>query len=127
MSRPCTVSPEGERRDAARRAASLAAGAAGLWLAAALPACGGADAQQVHQLGPSRVVDAVGRDIQWNASPAERHGISARDFGGAGMAEPGDAVDGDGPGLHWETPPGWKPKPPAPFRDVNFQAGDDPR
>src|SRR5262249_40690514 len=106
-------------------------------LCASLLGCsGGSDT--AHELGPSQVVDPVGRDIQWNASPAERYGISARGFGGgrasassgaasvAGAAA-ANAAAGGSSGLQWQTPAGWTEKPAAAFREVNLLVAGDPR
>lgn len=115
-----------------------------LLLALTLAACGDdsgpAVASTEHQLAPSRTYQAVGRSIDWKASPAERHGISAKDFAGAtapaptGGASATSGLPADDAGgaaaeqpLHWTTPPGWTEKPPAPFRDVNFAVAGDAR
>jgi hypothetical protein len=97
--------------------------ATGLFAAAALAGCGD-EASDVHALGPSRTYEPVGSSIQWNATAEERHGISARDFGGAAM---GDAPAADASELHWHPPAGWTEKPPAPMRDVNLQVAGDPQ
>jgi hypothetical protein len=73
-----------------------------------------------HQLESSRVYEPVGRQILWGAPPAQRYGISARDF-----AMPGD--DAAVGGLHWTTPAGWKERPAAMFRDANFFVAGDER
>ena len=85
-----------------------------------------------RELGPSREVEPVGRKIQWDASPAERHGISAEDFAGAmgGASTTAGAPAPDAmaeESLHWTLPPGWVERPPAPFRDANFLVAGDPR
>jgi len=124
-------------------------------LAAALPACGEDGEAGEHPLVESRTYEPVGRPIRWNATAAERHGISARDFaggaasgdgqgggamggaagsgasspgaaGGDGMAE-GAAGDMAGPMLHWTTPAGWQERPAAMFRDANFFVAGDER
>lgn len=84
-----------------------------------------------RELGPSREVDPVGRKIHWDASPAERHGISAQDFAGAmGASTTAGAPAPDAmaeESLHWTLPPGWVERPPAPFRDANFLVAGDSR
>ena len=85
-----------------------------------------------HQLTESRVYEPIGRTIRWDASPAERHGISARDFAGAMggasttagvLPEPAESTES----LSWSTPEGWVERPPATFRDANFLVSGDER
>ena len=83
------------------------------------------------ELGPSHEVEPVGRKIRWDASPAERHGISAQDFAGAKGASatagaPAPDALAAAEQLHWTTPPGWVEQPPAMFRDANFLVAGDP-
>ncbi len=120
------VSPEPARTTVRRgrlRATRLVA-TVGLCAAAVLPACDDKPKGE-RPLGPSRIVEPVGRNIRWNASPAERHGVSAQAFAGGSMGA-GGAMGAGSSGLHWTTPPGWKEKPPATFREANFQVGDEP-
>ena len=102
--------------------------------AAALAAAGMAgcdDGADEHQLSPPRIYEPVGRTIRWNASPAERHGISAEDFAGATGASTtaGDVAEPetDEASLRWSTPAGWVELPPATFRDANFLVAGDER
>jgi hypothetical protein len=100
-------------------------------LAAAAAFLTGCDEQPgERQLSPSRVYLPVGRPIRWNASPAERYGLSASDFAGesatgAGGAEADDAAGGFR--LSWVTPPGWTEQPPRQFREANFLVAGDER
>ncbi|HZM00350.1 MAG TPA: hypothetical protein VFD43_08870, partial [Planctomycetota bacterium] len=102
--------------------------AAGLLAAAALLGCD--DRSGERELAASRVYEPVGRRISWDASPAQRHGISAGDFAGAaGGASAGDMDPhaGGAAELHWTVPPGWTERPPALFREANFLVAGDER
>ncbi|MCY2958961.1 MAG: hypothetical protein NTY35_02260 [Planctomycetota bacterium] len=66
----------------------------------------------------AQTYEPVGRAIRWDADPAQRFGISARDFAGATAQGGGPQASG---GLHWQTPPGWTELPPAQFREANFK------
>jgi len=105
--------------------------AAGLALAGALAGCGDSTDSE-HQLPPSHTLEPAGRTIHWDASAAERHGISASDFaksaGGVSATAGAPApTGGAAASLHWTTPPGWTEKPPAQFRDANFLVAGDAR
>jgi hypothetical protein len=106
--------------------------AAALAAAVGLSACDDAGADE-HQLAPSRVYEPVGRTIHWDASAAERHGISAKDFaptmaGASTTAGPtAEAETADEARLRWSTPAGWVELPPATFRDANFLVAGDER
>jgi len=86
-----------------------------------LSACGPEPAGD-RPLAQAYEYEPVGRTIQWNASPAARFGVSAKDFASPPMGE-GE----QGGGLAWDAPPGWTKRPPAQFRDANFYVAGDER
>ena len=72
-------------------------------------------------LAAPRTLEPVGRPIQWNASDAERFGISARDFAAPAQADAASAS------VTWTTPAGWSDLPARTFREVNLRVGGDER
>lgn len=95
----------------------LAAVAASVLLAACGPTGNGPS-----EMGAPLTYKPEGRAVRWDATPAQRFGISASDFAGA---KPNAASPEDG-GLHWTMPAGWKELPAAQFRNPNFQVGPNP-
>lgn len=90
----------------------------GLSVGLILGGCGPEDAERAFE--PGRVHESVGRAPRWNASSAERFGISAQDFAApSGHDHPA--------GLHWNTPETWVDLPAAQFREANFQVAGDER
>jgi len=98
--------------------------AAACLLAAACNKGGAGDATMTA----SGTTETVGRDIHWDASSAERFGVSSRDFSGAGMQGGGmPGGEAQSSALHWDTPAGWVELPTSAMREANFRVAGDER
>lgn len=104
-----------EGRAAVGRESCLHAGGLALLLLSTA-ACGAGD-EAARSFEPGRVVEPVGRPTNWEATSAERFGISARDFS---LARPAGEP-------RWETPAGWSELPSTQFREANFRVAGDER
>lgn len=84
-------------------------------------ACSGQGPREV-EAAPAVEYEPVGKPVQWNASDAQRFGVSAKDF-----AAPGGGPHGAAKAPYdYELPAGWLALPPAQFRELNLRvAGAD--
>lgn len=81
-------------------------------------ACNSKEARDT-EVTQSTESEPVNKPVQWNATDAERFGVSAKDFASPAGAAANAAFE-------YELPAGWIALPPAQFREINLRvAGAD--
>lgn len=74
-----------------------------------------------REFDAARTYEPVGRNVRWDASSAERFGMSSKDFAMGSGAPAGPAA------ASYALPAGWSELPTSQFREANFRVAGNPQ